>query len=336
MLSGKKLNDVLILGGTQFIGVAFVERGLSLQQHLTLFNRQKTNAGLYREISIIGDRDSAHDIAKVADRHWDVVIDLSGFDQRAVELSTQLLTSVAEKYVFLSSSSVYAYIDDPKHLVDEQGELLKADKRDPRTLCADGRFNWANYGSNKVLCEKIVNESFGNRALIIRAGKVIGPRDIHDRFVYWIRRIAKGGEVLIPKGNQTPIQIIDCKDLARFVFHLIDQNYSGTFNVAGPLLMFDEFVDKIKQYTGSNAQFIEADRDLLNKHNVVMPLQDPGSASLNTTKAIKAGLTFRTLSESINDTMDWANTEGSSFSFPEAFTSEQEQALLLSIKQEML
>jgi 2'-hydroxyisoflavone reductase len=65
------------------------------------------------------------------------------------------------------------------------------------------------YGGLKALCEEVVHKFFPGRALIARPGVIAGPYDNTDRFTYWVKRIAAGGEVLVPDAWEQPVQLID-------------------------------------------------------------------------------------------------------------------------------
>ena len=60
---------ILVLGGTRFLGRAIVEAALARGHELTLFNRGRTNPGLYPGVErITGDRDGG--LSGLAGRRW--------------------------------------------------------------------------------------------------------------------------------------------------------------------------------------------------------------------------------------------------------------------------
>ena len=196
------------------------------------------------------------------------------------------------------------------------------------------------YGPLKALCEQAVHEIYGERALMIRPGLVVGPHDPTDRFTYWPVRVARGGEVLAPQKPDAPIQIIDARDLAKFTIRLIEANASGIFNVSGPdyELTIGKLLEVSKQVTGSDANFRWASVAFLNENKVEpwsdMPSWVPedeenaGFARMNLAKAIHAGLKFRPLEETIRDTLEWALTRPADHEWRAGLTAEREAELL--------
>ena len=106
-----------------------------------------------------------------------MVIDNSGYTPSQVKATAELLKDHVKKYIFISSIAVYA--DFAKAGVDEDYKL--AELKDPTTEVVNGE----TYGGLKVLCEKVVETTYGKRATIIRPTYIAGPGDHTDRFTYW-------------------------------------------------------------------------------------------------------------------------------------------------------
>src|SRR5882762_6808084 len=199
---------ILVLGGTRFLGRGFVVAAQARGHELTLFNRGRTNPELHPRVErILGDRDGG--LGALAGRTWDAVVDPSGFFPRVVGASARALAGSVGRYLFVSSISVYA--EPIPHGVDETAPV--APLADPAVEDIGG----GAYGGLKALCEDRVREAFGERATVVRPGLIVGPHDTTDRFPYWPRRIARGGEVLAPGEPSAPVQLIDARDLAAFM-----------------------------------------------------------------------------------------------------------------------
>ena len=326
---------ILILGGTKFLGRHLVEAGLARRHEVTLFNRGITNPNLFPNLeTITGDREQ--DIEKLSGREWDAVIDVAGYIPRIVRLSAQALEKSVKRYVFISSISVYA--DFKKAGMDESYPVGKLEDETTEEITGE------SYGPLKALCEKTVQEIYGDRALIIRPGLIVGPYDPTDRFTYWPMRVKRGGDTITPDKPQTPIQIIDVRDLSEFIIKLIEENASGIYNATGPdyELMLGEFLDACKQVSGSVAAFHWASVDFLQEHEVApwsdMPVwipdteEDAGFSRVDVSKAMDAGLKFRPLEETIRDTIAWAETRPTDHKWRSGLDPVKEKILLTLLK----
>ena len=198
---------ILVLGGTRFAGRAIVEAALGRGDTVTMFNRGITNRGLFPGVeTVIGDR--TEDLYPLGRREFDAVVDVACYDPATARVSAEALAGRVGRYVFVSTVSVYASAATTEAQVEDAPLAdLKPDLTDPLE----------NYGANKALCEAVIREAFGERALIGRPGLISGPHDPTDRFPYWPRRIARGGRVLAPGDAGDLTQVIDVRDLAAFL-----------------------------------------------------------------------------------------------------------------------
>ncbi len=322
---------ILVIGGTIFVGRHIVEAALQRGHEVTLFNRGRTESGLFGNIEkIVGDRSESLD--KLAGRSWDAVIDTSGYVPRVVGKSCKALKSSCESYVFISTGSVYK--DKSKPGISEDNETLVLE--DPDAL------EWSDetYGEMKSGCEVVVQETFAERALIIRPGVVVGPYDPTDRFTYWPVRVESGGVVLAPGSPERPIQFIDARDLGTWTILLSESNATGIYNAIGPdyQLSMSKFLNDCKTVANSNADFVWVPDQLLLDQKVEpwseMPFWIPentensGMSLRNNSKAIKSGLTFRPLRETIADTLSWWHEEKVGCDLKAGMSKERESELL--------
>jgi 2'-hydroxyisoflavone reductase len=323
--------NILILGGTKFLGRHLVDSALTRGHNVTLFNRGKTNPSLFPQVeTILGDRE--HDLEKLSGREWDVVIDVAGYLPRIVRLAATGLERSLSRYVFISSLSVYA--DNRKIGIDENYPVGKLEDESVEEITSE------TYGPLKALCEKTVQDLYRERALIVRPGLIVGPNDPTDRFTYWPVRVAGGGEVLAPEKPEVPVQIIDVRDLSDFIIKLIQANASGVYNATGPdhELIFGTMLGVCKHVSGSDASFQWASVEFLKQNNVAewsdMPVWVPdteenaGFSHFDISRAVKAGLKFRPLEETVRDTITWAGTRPADHEWRAGLRPEREQELL--------
>jgi 2'-hydroxyisoflavone reductase len=308
--SAARPTTLLILGGTGFLGPHVVEQALVRGMKVTLFNRGKTNADLFPEVEKLrGDRDG--DLEALRGRSWDAVLDTSGYVPRIVRASAELLAPSVQQYVFISSVSVYAEFsrvgiteEDPVGTIeDETSEDVSA-----------------HYGPLKALCERAAEQAMPGRVANIRPGLIVGPRDNSDRFTYWPVRIARGGEVLAPGTGQDPVRLIDVRDLAEWIVHVVEKRVTGVYNAVGPAerLTMGDMLGRTRDALGSAATFTWVDAKFLEEQGVQpwshMPVWVPGEGesagmgTVNAGRAMREGLRFRPLEDTAQATLAWFQT----------------------------
>src|SRR5437899_11358610 len=245
---------ILILGGTGFTGPYQVRYALSRGHRVTTFNRGKTHPGeLPNEVEqLIGDRNGQLDALK--NRQWDVAIDNPTTLPAWVRDAAQILKANVERYVFISTISVYGEV---KTGPDETAPTEKYEGADPykETLEAMKASGYKTYGPLKALSEKETEKWFPEETLIIRPGLIVGPRDETDRFTYWPVRIDRGGEVLAPGTASDPVQFIDARDLAEWTVRMVENRETGIYNATGPMkpLGIGNMLDELKGPIRSDA-----------------------------------------------------------------------------------
>jgi 2'-hydroxyisoflavone reductase len=303
--------NLLLLGGTNFVGRHLVEHALAEGHDVTLFNRGRTNPGLFPQVEEVhGDRDGGLD--SLRDRTFDRVIDLSGYVPRVVGQSAELLESATEHYTFISTVSVYADftktgIDEDAPLATTPDESVEEDTRD-------------TYGPLKALCEDVVRATYGHRCTIVRPGIVVGPFDDTDRFTYWCLRAARDGDMVAPDEPGRPVQFIDAGDLARFVLRQTAERSHGVFNVVGPdrePVDWARFLAACLEVGEGGAELrwvpervlSDAGTKLGKELPLYAPRTMPGYATVDTDRAIAAGLEFSALERTIEATLGWATEE---------------------------
>ena len=192
------MKNILILGGTGFVGRILSENLAQTGHKVTLFNRGKRNPSLFPQFEkITGDRNTA-DIFKIATSSWDVVIDFSGFFPDNIENLVSMLVGTTGRYIFISSASVYdvAHPSGLTYPIKEDFHLLP---------CTDEQKNDKHpfnfYGNKKAECERIILNADKLDTLIFRPALIYGRYDPTDRFYYWLYRTKSQDEIMIPENG---------------------------------------------------------------------------------------------------------------------------------------
>jgi 2'-hydroxyisoflavone reductase len=331
---------VLIIGGSIFAGRHITDALLSEGHRVTHFNRGFSGGPRGDVETIKGNRTT--DLDLLSDRTWDAVVDTCGYVPGDVRLSTERLKDRAGRYVFISTVSVYDYdrIEDGAPLDETAATVVLAPNADDKVVTGE------TYGALKVLCEAVVADTFAEDATIVRSGVMVGPHDASDRFTYWVARCARGGRMLAPGDPNEPMQFIDVRDLAAFVVRAIETRKSGTLNVTGTpgTVTFGELFEHTARVAGLRPEIIWLDREAIARSGLTVgmdrceiPLwiQDPALMAkfhdVRVDRALGAGLTFRPLSDTVCDTLVWAQTRPSGYEMKHGMRPQREaEALVLA------
>jgi 2'-hydroxyisoflavone reductase len=321
--------DILIIGGTKFLGPHLVDSALAGGHAVTLFNRGKTNPMAPARVDFLkGDRDG--DLSELAGGRWDAVIDTCGFVPRIVRKSVAALASAARHYAFVSTIS--AYKDPLGGKFDEDEPVAKIEDQTIEEITAE------SYGPLKVLCEEAVRSAFPGRSLVVRPGLIVGPLDPTDRFTYWPHRFALGGDVLVPGKPEHGISIIDVRDLADWIVSSVESGLNGTYNASGDTAKtsMGDLVDACLGATGHAANPIWVSEHFVADQGIApwselpawLPDGDDSLMHASSARANSAGLRRRSLAQTVGATLEWSRLRGLDRPLLAGLSREREATLL--------
>jgi 2'-hydroxyisoflavone reductase len=337
---------LLVLGGTRFLGRHLVDAAIGAGHDVTIFTRGATPSpwAAAPVTHLVGDRDprKGAGLAALDTGEWDAAIDLSGYVPRCVAASAKGLAARVAHYAFVSSMSVYA--DSSRPDLDETTPV--ATLEDPATEDI-----MAHYGALKARCEDEVRTAFGERALIVRPGLIVGPHDPTDRFSYWVARFllperlgARPQEAVVPAPASRPVQFIDARDLASWMLEATVARTAGTFNAdsAPRMWTMGALVDTLVARTRTGvkrvtprwideAKLIERQITPWTELPLWIPATDAESAGFmefSSARAFAQGLRIRPLSQTIDDTAAWLATRAEDYAWRDVLSADKERALL--------
>ncbi|TKJ29745.1 NAD-dependent epimerase/dehydratase family protein [Blastococcus sp. CCUG 61487] len=296
--------EILVLGGTSFVGRAIVEEALSRGDSLTLYSRGRTGTDLFPDVPrLVGDRETG-DYAALGGRSWDAVVDVSAYVPRHVAQAADVLAGSTGRYLLISTGSVYDW-SSTDGAPDESAPRLPAERG---TEEVTGR----TYGPLKVACEDEALSRYGDRATIVRPGIVAGPHDPTDRFTWWARRAARGGTVALPARPDQPVQVVDSRDLARLVVSLLHDDRAGTYNAVGPAepVTMSGLVEACARGTGATVDVVPVDPALGEGVPLVLPEAVDVMMRRSADLARTVGLTATLLEQTAADVVAWDRERG--------------------------
>jgi nucleoside-diphosphate-sugar epimerase len=325
---------MLVIGGTHFVGRHAVEQAVERGHEVTVFHRggSEPSDGFPDVEHVHGDRDGG--LLPLDGRTWDAALDTCGYVPRVVRQSARLPGIAAGHYTFVSSLSVYP--DD----VDQYATEATLGHGPPLTDTEE--ITGESYGPLKIACEREVQGAFPGRALIVRPGFIVGPHDPIDRFTYWVRRAAMGGEMLAPEPADLRVQLIDVRDLAAFVIDRVEAETGDVYNATGPegVLTMRELLEACVAAADADTETTWVGQAFLRERGLhedgehgweQLPYWYPevaGFSAFDVSKALGAGLRFRPLTATIADTLAWDRTRGQSSPMGAGITLEAERELL--------
>jgi nucleoside-diphosphate-sugar epimerase len=308
---------LLVLGGSAFVGRALATAALARGWDVTTFNRGVSAPDVPGVRTLRGDRLDPDDLQRLAGAGpWDAAVDTSGYVPRDVLSACRRLEPVVERYLFVSTLSVYA--DWPVRPLTEASPILECPPdAGPDFGPPDKENGPTRYGRLKAGCERAAQAVFGpDRVTVLRAGVILGPGEYVGRLPWWLRRVAAGGQVLAPGSPDRSVQPVDVRDVAAFTLDCVTLARAGIYNVTAPIgrETFGGMLDACRGVTGSHARSVWVPDAVLLRWGVrqwsELPLwrTHPGVWHVDSARAHAAGLTCRPIRETVRDTWAWMAT----------------------------
>ena len=301
---------LLVLGGTAFVGRAVVDEARTRGHTITLFNRGQ-HPPLPGTTALIGDRRAPDGLTALTGGAWDLVVDTWSGRPTAVRDAARALTGHAGHYTYLSSRSVYAD-HDIFPLTEESPVVDASPDSDDET----------NYAAAKRGAELAAEQNFTGPVLHARAGLILGPHEDIGRLPWWLNRLARGGPTLAPGPHDLKLQYIDARDLATWLLDAAEQGRTGAYDVVSPPghTTMGELLETTNAVTGGHADLRWADPQTILDAGIE-PWMDlpiwlaPGYEhdfmhGSDVTKALRAGLKNRPITETVADTWVWLQKIG--------------------------
>lgn len=329
--------NVLVLGGTQFVGRHIVAALLDAGHAVATFTRGKTNPDLFpRARKLTGDRNgdvSAIEEAVGRRPGFDACVDVSGYEVAQVERTLDVLADRVDRYVYISTVSVYK-------VPVESGFTEDAPIEETEDRYAS--LTPQTYGRLKAECERTVQSRMGtDRATVFRLGLVNGPWDHTDRATYWSIRAGHGGEIFVPAAPDTPFQVIDARDIGRGAVRALENAVSGVYTMVNDPTTWNWWLEESARIAGASPTYVFVDdQEWIEKEarsitdarvNGALPMYLPAAYGrqfweASNGRARAAGFEFRPYTETIADTVEWRRAQD--YDLRAGLTREQERALI--------
>ena len=242
--------NILVMGGTRFVGKPLVEQLLASGHHLTLFTRGNKPAPAGVE-HLIGDRSTPEGLQQLAGRRFDVIVDSSGRtldDSRGVIERTG---APSHRFVYVSSAGVYA-----------DSELWPLDEDSPTDS--------ASRHAGKADTEAWLR-SQGIPFTSFRPTYIVGPGNYNPVESWFFDRIVHGRPVPLPGDGSTITPLGHVSDLASAMARCIEVDAAANriYNCSGAQsITFRGLVHAAARAAGKDPAAVEIrrfDADALDK-----------------------------------------------------------------------
>lgn len=233
--------QILVMGGTRFVGVATVEALLRDGHDVTVFHRGSRSPTWSAPVThVLGDRTVAADLSQLREHEFEAIVDLSAYTQDQTGLLLDALPDVAH-LVHVSTVNVYA----PSPLLPWPEDTPYG----PHPL-------WGQYAVDKIGCELTLRERRAAplSTVALRFPLVLGPRNFIPREEFVLNRLLDGKEILLPGDGQAVHQYIYFSHAAHALARSLTLTEPGftAFNVASPrcATSLEGFVDICAEVAG--------------------------------------------------------------------------------------
>ncbi|MBQ6095413.1 MAG: NAD-dependent epimerase/dehydratase family protein [Lachnospiraceae bacterium] len=297
---------LLVLGGTYFLGKAFVEACDDGENKITVLNRGSRKVpgnedGHVKEIR--ADRTDAASLDAVRDQFdpagYDCVVDFCAYVPGDIKRIAELGFPISQ-YLFVSTCDVYEH-------------------RTGRTLDEKGPFETRDFGgqegayiTGKVALEKellALSTEKGMHVTSIRPAFIYGPGNYAPREGMFFEWACKAGQVLFPEDSDGTFQMVYVKDLARFLKRCLGnaKAYEEAYNVCGEAIDYSAFLDALDEALGAKLVRVGVSVQTVMEKGIPLPfpLTRAESENYDFSKAEALGLTHTALHVGLRESYTW-------------------------------
>ena len=306
---------ILIIGGTYFLGKAFLEAALRDGNQVTLLNRGSrligqqvdAHAGCGEETQLKmlrADRRDEEQL-KALTGQWDpegydCVVDFCAYEKGDIQKVMDVLPEGVKQYVFISTCDVYRR--GTGKVLDETAEF-------------EGRDFGGEAGAyilGKVALERELAECAAKRGMhytSIRPAFIYGPDNYAPREEIFFQWISKAGQILFPEDADGWFQFVYVKDAAKCILAcLLKQDfYDLGVNLCGERVTYESFAEALEKAVGMPITRIGVTVNDVTERGIPLPfpMTRQESESYDGSKMIKLGVELTPLSEGLRESYAW-------------------------------
>jgi len=272
--------NVLIIGGTRFVGHFLVWRLLAQGHRVTLLHRGLTLDSFGARVERLHADRTTPDFARhLAHRRFEACVDFAAYTPSDAQGVVDTLTGQVGHYVFISTGQVYLVREGcprPARETDAEGPVMA------RPTEATERDEW-DYGMGKRGCEEILAQAHatsGFPCTLLRIPMVNGERDHFRRLESYLWRMLDGGPLLLPNGGLEACRHVYGRDVARATADLLGnpRTFGQAYNLCSEeTLPTREVLARLARVAGVEPHFVEIPTEALHAQGLPVKAISPFS-----------------------------------------------------------
>lgn len=303
--------NILIIGGSRFVGCHLTKRLLEDGHQVTLFNRGLTVDDFGSNVRRIrGDRSNHQDFyERLSGEQFDVVVDMIAYKAEDSQSAVETFRNHVDHFIHISTAYVYVVTRDwPCPLKEKDFDRALSTK----TTETEGIWD---YSTNKRQCEAVLLDAFNNSGFpitILRPPIIIGERDYTLRAHSYFLRIQDGGLLLMPDGGLNAFTHIYQGDIVHTIASNLKNpvSFGRAYNLAQEeILTLRSFVRRASAIMGKTVKLVDIPSAFLQKTSVgtsFSPLFHRKPLVLDLQKAVKdLGYTSTPVETWLRKTISW-------------------------------
>lgn len=282
-----KKQNILIIGGSRFVGPILVELLINRGHGLTIFNRGLLKSEYPTGTRFVkGDRNKEFNLKE----RFDAVIDMCAYNGAQTESALRQLCF--DFFLHFSTAAVYKKTV-PLRGIPRRGKIFPLTEESP---LGDWPV-WGNYNKGKAECERVLEKS-GIKYATIRPVYILSPKNYCNREYFIYSRIQNNQPLILPGDGQAKVQFVFAKEVAETIALIVEKRANDAFNCAGdetstlidlvkmmgkiadrePILRFNPFTDgenfDAAEFPFPNENFIVSNKKIKTLGMKFIPLFD--------------------------------------------------------------
>ena len=281
--------NILILGGTRYMGIHLVNELLKDGHDVTTANRGNAadSFGDKVERLIIERQDPASLQKAFKDKSYDVAIDNIAYSSNDIRHLLDVLQT--KKYIMTSTVSVYS---------QNFHENMQEDEVDSKNHPLQwNNYEDFNYDEAKRQAEAALFQAYPNQpSAAVRFPFIFGKDDYTERLFFYVDHILNEKPMNIdnPKSR---LSFIDSGEAGKFLAHVATNPVFGAINASSiGTISLEDIITYVENNTGRKA--------IISEEGIAAPLNQAPNFSLDVTLAEKSGFQFKHINDWVYPLLD--------------------------------